>query len=343
MYITNITLASKAGTCESLFPTQVVLMAYVTRHRQAVAAELGLALADVYVDKVVCSMRGGSPKTFALTLVQGGRRLQQAPLPTDPALPGFDDAAYRDLDIEIATGFTSPQVAARVAALLASGALPPTLDTAMQGAVVSALPAGSVASVTVRASFIAMALSPPPPAPVPVTVWASSAGSPRYAKGARPSGVQLAADKAVGSPQLKRSMAACKPNNAIAWVPSMARPRRLVVYYNASVVALRDVAGVELSIINVGTKVPALVALELLLGDGSSLAIYEGTPNDPWPACPALNLYEVPAGAVPRRKAGMRVVGVRVVPNQGNVPGKTHLIHVSAARHARMHAYTPRM
>jgi hypothetical protein len=146
--------------------------------------------------------------------------------------------------------------------------------------------------------------------------------------------VEVAAQKAVGKPQLKPGVTACKPNNAIAWVPTMARPRKLEVYYNGTSVLLSQVRAVVLAVINVGTKTPALHSLELLLDTGALYRVHTGTKAGPPPACAALNDYAVPASG--SSLASARVVGVRVTPNQERVVGKTQLIHVRA-----MHCLCP--
>lgn len=337
------------ATCESLFPTQAAVITFVTNHRGALSQELNISLAHIIVDKINCTTRSGSSKVFSLTPAQGGRRrrsLMQTPAVTpDP---------YKDVDLAIAMTFTTQQAAARVEQALQSGLA--NLTAAMQAVVKQSFPPGTGLSVFTALTFAPVVYPPPPmpppppppspppsslplpahsPPPVPpplvsepITIWASSAGSPRYAKrSARPAGVPMAADKAVGRPQLKQGVTQCKANNAIAWVPTMARPRRLDVYYNASI-TLGQVDAVVLSVINVGSKTPALQSVQLVLEDQSTVTVYTGSKAGPNPACAALNLFRLPATAVLASKAGMRVVGVRVVPSQERVPGKVHLIHV---------------
>lgn len=311
---------------------------------------LNISMTYVLVDKINCTTRSGAWKVFSLTRAQGGHRrrgLAQAGTPmatTDP---------YEGVDIAITIGFGSAVAAEQFALLLQSDNAPgqANLTAALQDVVAKSFPQGT--QFRIKTLFVAVSYpqppspppSPPPPSPpsppltpgattaapapvTPVTLWATSAYSPRYAAGTRPAGTTVAAAKATGKPQLKPGVAKCAPNNAIAWVPTMGRPRKLEVFYSVSV-TLGQVHAVVLSVINVGSQTPALVSLEILLKDGSSVTVYAGTHAGPNPACPALNMYSVPATAVAAGKAGVAVVGVRVVPNQGRVPGKTHLIHVS--------------
>lgn len=86
----------------------------------------------------------------------------------------------------------------------------------------------------------------------------------RYAKGVRPAGAPLAVKSVLGKPQIKAGKTKCEPNRAIAWSPSMARPRELEVYYNTNVL-LSQVHGVVLSIVNVGSQLPAVQSVQLLM------------------------------------------------------------------------------
>lgn len=87
----------------------------------------------------------------------------------------------------------------------------------------------------------------------------------RYAAGSRQAGTLHAVRKAVGPPQLQPGRKSCRPNNAIAWQPSLARPRKLTVYYNATAVTVGQVDSVVLSVVYVGSAQPALEELVLLL------------------------------------------------------------------------------
>ena len=69
---------------------------------------------------------------------------------------------------------------------------------------------------------------------------------------------------AVGPPQLRPGITACKPNLAIAWRPTKAVPRKLEVFFNGSVAA-GSVDAVVLAVVYVGDAMPALEQLQLLL------------------------------------------------------------------------------
>lgn len=66
-----------------------------------------------------------------------------------------------------------------------------------------------------------------------------------------------------------------------------------------------------------------------LLQDGSSITVYTAAAADTGPTCAALNTYTLPPAAVASGKAGVVVVGVRVVPSQKRVASKMQLMHVS--------------
>lgn len=106
----------------------------------------------------------------------------------------------------------------------------------------------------------------------------------------------------------------------------MARPRRLDAFYNGTNVPLSQVQSVVLSVINVGTKAPALHSLVLLLGNGATYPVYAGSATSAGLVCAALNDIAVPSPG--QSLANVLVAGVRLMPNQERVPGKTHLIHV---------------
>ena len=168
--------------------------------------------------------------------------------------------------------------------------------------------------------------SPPAPAQQPLTMWATSAFSPRYARNKRPAGVSPAAEKALGPPQLKQKHR-CGMNVAIAWVPTMARPRKLEVFYNQSVV-LFQVDAVVVVVVNVGSQRPALASLDLQLDDGSFLTVFKATAASPQPTCLAENTYAVPAALRTGPAASRRVVGVRLHPTQARVKSKQELMQV---------------
>jgi hypothetical protein len=173
-----------------------------------------------------------------------------------------------------------------------------------------------------------------------VTRWASGASSPRYAVGARPAEVALAAAKAVGAPQLLNPKGLkCKPKLGIAWGHTMARPRVLQLTYSPSV-PVSMLEGVVVAVVNIGAAAAPLQSIDLLvlpLGAAASsspvvLNLYTHRAGDGKPACLALNTYALPAGLAAGPYASWRVVGVRLRPSQDRVASKGALLQVGVPR-----------
>lgn len=162
---------------------------------------------------------GSSASTFASSPRQVPRRsLQQA----------ASANASNTLELLYAVQFVTRCAAERMATVLSTPALSSgasqSLAALTDSVVTSTWPSSvQVYSVIVNARTALTANNNTVSAAVR-TLWASSAFSPRYAKGARPAGVPPAAEKALGAPQLKPKMA-CRSNVGIAWEPTAGRPR----------------------------------------------------------------------------------------------------------------------
>lgn len=115
-------------------------------------------------------------------------------------------------------------------------------------------------------------------------------------------------------------------------------PRRLEVYYNASVV-LSSLHSVVVVVTNTGDRAPALSSIDLIMDDTRFLRVYTGSPAAPPPACPALNVYDVPAPLLTGPRAAQRVIGVRIMPNQARQLRKNNMLHVSAGGMRRQHMH----
>jgi hypothetical protein len=186
------------------------------------------------------------------------------------------------------------------------------------------------------------------PAPAAAKMrWATAAASPRYAAGARPADVALASAKAVGAPQLLTTPGLrCKSNLAIAWGPTMARPRMLQLTYS-SAVPVSMLEGVVVAVVNIGTTAAPLQSIDLLVlplgaATNSSLVVlnlYTHRVGDAKLACPALNTYALPTGLSTGTHASARGVGVRLRPSQDRVAGKGALLQVGVRR-GRVLQYT---
>lgn len=127
----------------------------------------------------------------------------------------------------------------------------------------------------------------------------------------------------------------CATNLAIAWGPTMARPRMLDVYHGANGVALSAVQAVMVAVSNLGSSAAPLQSIHLLVvkqGNATAavehLAVYQHAPGDAKPKCPALNAYTLPGRLATGAYAGARVVGVRLRPSQERVASKQMLLQV---------------
>ena len=246
---------------------------------------------------------------------------------------------------------TSAEAIARLEALQASGTgidVQRALQAALDDSFGAARLRVQVLSLTLAVPAAAAAAPNPSPALSSTpgasvnakTRWASGASSPRYASGARPADVALAATKAVGAPQLLTSKGLkCKSNLGIAWGPTMARPRVLQLTYSPSV-PVSMLEGVVVAVVNIGTTAAPLQSIDLLvlpLGAAASsspvvLNLHTHHAGDAKPACPALNTYPLPAELATGPYASARVVGVRLRPSQDRVAGKGALLQVGAPR-----------
>lgn len=284
----------------------------------------------------------------------------QAMAPTTPAAASGTDLAPPGtlaMGLTLYTQMLTPEAVERIAAIEAA-ATGVDLQAAMQAAASVALPPGTqVLSVYVSSPLIA---PPPPPAapgmtPAPGSrpatssklVWATSARSPRYAKGQRPAGEPLGAERAVGVPQLLMSpvgAVSCAPNLKIAWVPTMARPRFLEVYMNGSTarpihVNVSHVLAVEVAVTFLGSSPAPLHSVELLVLPKDSppkaalvtLPVYTFKAGDPRPVCPALNRYPIPPEYITGPHGSARIVGVRLRPSQDRARSKMQMMQVRMA------------
>lgn len=154
----------------------------------------------------------------------------------------------------------------------------------------------------------------------------------RYARRGKPVGIPTAVSKVVGVPDVKPGKTKCKPNQPMAWVPSLGRPRMLETRY-ANYVAASSLDAVLVSVTFVGSMTPAIEELQLVLYDGTAVTIFKAGAAGPNPRCADINVYAVPAGLVPAAKASMAVTGVRLIPSSKVAKSKYQLVHVSQSIH----------
>lgn len=286
--------------------------------------------------------RAGSTKTYAVTAAQGGRRRAYRRALLQQAQPQATAPAAADLMLAFDFQLTTADAVQHMLTL-ESNHTRIDLAPAMVAVVQISLPP----SVGFLATTIT-ALTPPAESPASglpatsssITLWATSAFSPRYAAGSRAPGVPLAAEKAVGGPQLLTARTTrCTASLASAWQPTMQRPRLLETYHNASSVArvnVSQVAAVVVAVPFLGSVPSPLLSIDLLVAPAGARAsspltevnIYTLKAGDAKPGCPALNAYALPAGLGAGPQAGMVVVGVRLKPSQARVANKGHLMQV---------------
>lgn len=326
------------------------------------------------VDKISCIKRSGAVYSFPVTSAQGGRRallganIRAAERParqlsqsdTNKHSAGrrvllLPESVPLSIALEITLELTTLEAVERIEALeaLNTGV---DLQSAMQEAVAAALPAGTqLLQVSVSTPLAGpgdgVAPSPTDPAassaPRPTSaakvIWATSAHSPRYARGRRAPGVPLGADKAVGAPQLlmtRPGALRCASNIRIAWNPTLARPRFLDVFFNGTSSApmsinVSRVHAVVVAVTHLGSLPAPLQSITLLLQQPgapaaglSTLVVYTHVAGNGRPACPALNTYALLPSLLAGPSAGARVVGIRLKPSQDKVADKRQLMQV---------------
>ncbi|GFR43101.1 hypothetical protein Agub_g3943, partial [Astrephomene gubernaculifera] len=151
----------------------------------------------------------------------------------------------------------------------------------------------------------------------------------------------------VGAPgaDVTRKSRTCKAAAPLAWVPTLAAPRTLAVYFNQTPAAkVGQVGAVALYVLNKGSLDPAITAIDLLLQTASTqqqqwATMYTGGQGQrPQLTCPGLNHFPLSAAALAAVQPQLtsaevlaaEVVGVRLHVNEDHLTNKADLPHLAA-------------